>query len=100
MASIAPVKYTLPDSDFRFLAYTEDLKIGPSLSDYTTLLEATINRKILDLMSQDEVIEEFIRFTKLIYYRYPRYRRKFKILIKQVVIASTTPRLVLIAKYK
>lgn len=94
------LKYGLnPDSEFSFLAYLDDINIGPSKSDIDLLMKLEIHCDIDKIMSIDELIEQLKKFVNLIYARQPRFVNNYRVTYKRFNMQMARSRYLFLIRY-
>jgi hypothetical protein len=87
------------DSEFSFLAFVEDIKIGPSKSDIDMLMEITLHADVTHVMKIEDIALQIRNFTKLIYARFPRFAENFRVTYKRFNMAMVRSRILFIIRY-
>lgn len=87
------------DREFAFLAFLEDIRIGPSKSDIDVLMELTLHADVTNSMTIEEVVKQIREFVKLVYVRFPRFAQNFRITYKRFNMAMVRSRYLFIIRY-
>lgn len=88
-----------PENEFSFLAYLDDINIGPSKSDIDLLMKLEIHCDIDKILSIDELISQIKKFVNLIYARQPRFVNSYRIVYKRFNLAMTRSRYLFLIRY-
>lgn len=87
------------EEKYSFLAYLEDIQIGPQKSNKNILMELHVHQDVTSEMNIQELHKQVRLFTKLVYARFPRFSNSFRVIVRRVTLQQVKGRYIIIIKY-